>query len=306
MGYSGRYHAASLAAVFLALAVGILIGVGFGSDIVTGTAEDLERSLASDLDEARDRIGELEDELAAQADVTEALVPAVVGDRLRGREIALVALGGLDESLAADVRAALRGTGASLSEVAVVRQPPDSGVAAAAVRDGGARNEPRGAALDRAAFQAGRALARGGERFDRLREALFSRYSGEPGDVDGAVVVRQRPEDMSARDEADTDRLEQGLVQGLRSATPSGRAPIAVVGVEATDTEPSSIEFFADRGLATVDNVDQLPGRVSLVFALDGAEGNYGVKETADTLLPDLLSPPSLSFGTGTGGPGAE
>ena len=47
MGYSARYHAASLAAVFLALAVGILIGVGFGSDIVTGTADDLEQSLAS-------------------------------------------------------------------------------------------------------------------------------------------------------------------------------------------------------------------------------------------------------------------
>ena len=28
MGYSARYHAASLAAVFLALAVGILIGAG--------------------------------------------------------------------------------------------------------------------------------------------------------------------------------------------------------------------------------------------------------------------------------------
>jgi len=30
MGYSGRYHAASLAAVFIALAIGILIGVGLG------------------------------------------------------------------------------------------------------------------------------------------------------------------------------------------------------------------------------------------------------------------------------------
>ena len=49
MGYSARYHAASLAAVFLALAVGILVGVGFVSDVVSGTAEDLEQSLKSDL-----------------------------------------------------------------------------------------------------------------------------------------------------------------------------------------------------------------------------------------------------------------
>jgi hypothetical protein len=28
-----------------------------------------------------------------------------------------------------------------------------------------------------------------------------------------------------------------------------------------------------------------------MVFALLGAEGNFGVKETADSLLPDLLAP---------------
>ena len=47
MGYSGRYHAASLAAVFLALAIGILIGVGLGDDVVSSAAEDLEASLRS-------------------------------------------------------------------------------------------------------------------------------------------------------------------------------------------------------------------------------------------------------------------
>ena len=45
MGYSGRYHAASLAAVFLALAIGILIGVGLGHNVVSGTTKNLEQSL---------------------------------------------------------------------------------------------------------------------------------------------------------------------------------------------------------------------------------------------------------------------
>ncbi len=42
MGYSGRYHAASLAAVFLALAIGILIGVGLGHNVLSGAQRDLE------------------------------------------------------------------------------------------------------------------------------------------------------------------------------------------------------------------------------------------------------------------------
>jgi hypothetical protein len=37
LGYSARYHAASLVAVFLALAVGILIGAGLGDNLVSDT-----------------------------------------------------------------------------------------------------------------------------------------------------------------------------------------------------------------------------------------------------------------------------
>ena len=75
MGYSARYHAASLAAVFLALAIGILIGVGFGSDIVSGTADDLERSLQADLEEKSAQIDSLENELDSRARVRPGRLP---------------------------------------------------------------------------------------------------------------------------------------------------------------------------------------------------------------------------------------
>ena len=65
-----------------------------------------------------------------------------------------------------------------------------------------------------------------------------------------------------------------------------------VVGVEGSETEPSSISFFASHDLSTVDDVDLVSGQVSMVFALLGAEGNFGVKDSADRLLPDLLTPP--------------
>ena len=137
---------------------------------------------------------------------------------------------------------------------------------------------------------------RGGDRFDELRSALFRRYSGEPGDIDAVIVTRQRPDDLSPRATEDTDRVEAAIIDGMRNAGP-GQVPI--VGVERTDADESSIEFFAEHGAASVDNVDQLPGRVALVYALDGAEGAFGVKDTADALLPDLLAPASLGFGAG-------
>jgi hypothetical protein len=294
MGYSSRYHAASLAAVFLALAVGILIGVGFGSDIVNGTADDLEQSLASDLDRSRAQVDELQAQLDNEREFAAALAPAIVANRLRGREIAVVALGGLDDALAGDIRAALGPSGATLSQIAVVREPPDSGAVG-----GGRRRGSRDERLARAARRTGRSLVVGGGDFDQLRAAFFSRYSGEPGDVDGVVLVRQRPEDLSPRESAETDTVENGLIDGMRAALAgrSGQGFGALVGAERTTTDPSSIPFFAEHGAPSVDNVNEPSGRVALVYVLSGARGEYGVKETADALLPDLLAPTRLRFG---------
>jgi hypothetical protein len=290
MGFSARYHAASLAAVFLALAVGILIGAGLGSDVVSGTAEDLEDSLKSDLTEARDQIATLETDLAREREVSGLLYPVVVEDRLSGLEVAIVALGALPEEVTTNVEAALEPTGASVSSIAVVTEPPDAeGLtdALAGPREG---KLPRGTALDRAAIEAGEAMVRGGREFDAARDVLLERFSGLPGDVDAVVLVREPPDDLAARVQDDTERLEAGLIEGMRNAGAT------VVGVERSDDEDSSIEFFDGQGVSSVDSVDLRSGEVALVFALGGAEGSFGVKESADRLLPDLVAP---AVGTG-------
>ncbi len=50
-----RFFIITIVAVFLALGIGILIGVGFGDTVVSETQRDLERSLKGDLDDARER-----------------------------------------------------------------------------------------------------------------------------------------------------------------------------------------------------------------------------------------------------------
>jgi hypothetical protein len=286
MGYSARYHAASLAAVFIALAVGILIGVGFGSDVVSGTADDLQNSLEADVDRYREQAADLERELAEEHDFEQAIYPTVVADHLRGQRIAVIGLGGLSQSVTAEVESALGPTGGRIGEIAVVNLPP-SLEALASTRDGQrARELARGdgPALDQFAAAAGRRLVLGGPRFDELRGTLLGRYSGRPQGTDAVVVVRQRPDDLSAEDADSTDHLEQGIIEGLLS---TGRP---VVGVEQTTTDPSTIPFYAASGTSTVDDVDRTAGKVALVYALAGANGHFGVKDTADSLLPDLLT----------------
>lgn len=286
MGYSGRYHAASLAAVFLALAVGILIGVGFGSDVVTGTAESLEESLGSELTETRERTEELEAELQRERDFAQRLYPAIVGGRLAGERAAIVALGGLPEELSRAVEVAIDPAGASLAEIAVVAVPPSRDAIVEALLGAEGRRFSRREALRRAAVRAGKALGTGGQRFEDVRRSLLSRYSGEPGFVNDVVVFRQVPEDLEDGEAEGLERFEAGLIEGLEATGAT------VVGVERSDEETSSTESYQRHGIASVDSVDTLAGRVALVFTLGGAEGSFGTKETADRLIPDLLPPP--------------
>lgn len=283
MGYSARYHAASLAAVFLALAVGILIGIGFGSDVVTGTAEDLEESLGADLDEANERIAVLESELDRSNEFAQLAFPALVRGELTGDTVGVIGLGGLDEEASTAVRDAVEEAGGAVGQLGVVGEPPDIGAVLGAMRNDRAGALPRGEAFARAARRAGRLLVVGGPRFDAVREAMLDRYTGNPGDTDAVVVLRDRPPDLESREEADTEVLERELITGMRAAG------ARVIGVERSDAEESSIPFFEEHRLSTVDNVDQIAGRVALVWTLDGAEGSFGIKETADALLPERL-----------------
>jgi len=286
MGYSARYHAASLAAVFLALAIGILIGVGFGGDLLKGAKKDLEASLKGDLNAARSRSADLASQLNRSDEFGQRVYPSLVGDRLAGKRIGVLGLGGLPQGISGNVEDALAPTGAKLSAVAVLREPPDvPGIAAEIGPTRFARIRQDPALLDAFTRILGRQLINGGALLTKLRPQLFSRASGRLGALDGLIVVRDQPANLTPHEQAQTAQLEGGMLAG------AVRAGAPAVGVEQTTTDPSSTGFFADSGSASVDDVDDVSGQVAMVFALLGAEGQFGVKEGADRLLPDLLAP---------------
>ncbi len=131
----------------------------------------------------------------------------------------------------------------------------------------------------------GRQLVRGGTLLEPVRGHLFSRASGNFGALDGVIVVREQPQDMGPVQRSVSGRIESGMTSGITAThTPA-------VGVENSEAEASSISFFASNDLSSVDDVDLAAGRLATVFALLGAEGSFGVKSSADRLLPDLLAP---------------
>lgn len=285
MGYSARYHATSLIAVFIALAVGILIGAEFGGDALTNTRRDLEHSLVGNLQDARSRVDELNADLNRSDEFAERVYPVLTRDRLQGRRFAILALGNLPSDITGEVEEALAPTGGRLVGVGVVREPADvNGLAEdlAQTRLSDLRTNP--AALTELGTGLGRQLVVGGTLPDVVRGHLFSRASGSFGGLDGLIVVRDQPEDMGPAQREKTNQLETGLMNGVT------KTKVPAVGVETSTDDSSSISFFQSSDLASVDDVDLTAGKLAMVFAMLGADGSFGVKGSADQLLPDLLA----------------
>jgi hypothetical protein len=285
MGYSGRYHATSLVAVFLALAIGILIGAEFGGDALTSTRKNLEASLVNNLKDARSKTDELNGQLGRSNEFADRVYPVLTRDRLEGKRIAIIALGGLPSDDTNAVEEALGPTGAKLVGVGVVREPVDlNGLAGDLAKTRFADIADNPDTLTALGVGVGRQLVRGGTLPEVVRGHLFSRASGNFGALDGVIVARNQPQDLGPVQKATAGTLESGLASGITAT----RTP--AVGVESSTVEPSSISFFQANDLSSVDDVEMTAGHLALVFSMLGAEGSFGVKGSADRLLPDLLT----------------
>jgi len=280
MGYSGRYHAASLAAVFVALAIGILVGIALADDVVSSASDELEATLRGDRDEAQDEAEALTAELEQEREFGERIGPALVFGRLARERVGLLSLGDLpDDDTVEEVEQAVAAGGGDLTSIAVLSLPPDLPALAQAAggrfADGDATPAELGTAI-------GRQLMGGGPLIERIRDELFVRFTGDLSGVDRAVLVARPPEELQG-DLSGDERAFTSAMLGAIDETAAGSA-----GVERSTTDPTTLMTASNAGIATVDNIDQESGQVSLVFALDGAEGDFGTKEAATSLLPEL------------------
>ena len=289
-----RYHVASLAAVFLALIVGILVGVGISG---RGFVDKSERKkleariegLHSRLDATQQHAGDLSRQQQASAAFIKDAYPALMHDRLKGMRIALVFVGSIDGAVRENVETALGDADAKpLLRIRALKVPIDAGALDAILTGRPAFARYVGDdQLGRLGRALGKELVAGGDTplWDALSPRLVEeRFGGQKRPADGVVVVRSAPPQQQA-----TARLMRGLYAGLSA----GGAP--AVGVEASDHKPSAVKTFAQEGLSTVDDVDTAPGRPALALLLAGGDpGDYGLKDTAsDGILPPIQPLPA-------------
>ncbi len=71
----------------------------------------------------------------------------------------------------------------------------------------------------------------------------------------------------------------------------SRKKDIDIIGIEKLDVIYSYIASYKKLNISTVDNIDTAMGKVSLILAMEGRPGHYGLKDTAEDLVPNQELP---------------
>jgi hypothetical protein len=293
--FTWRYHVASLAAVFLALAVGILLGVAVSGKVSEATeslSEDEFDRIRQEAEQAR-QTAELSDRRRQAAeDLIERSYPALIDRRLEDQRFAILFLGPVQGDVRSAVERTLADAGSGRPGRLIALNTPidvqelddtllDDETLATYAEDGDDFSE-LGEALGREFISRGESPLWG-----LLSAQLVEERSGTSSlAVDGAIVIHSWGDDTEELSEARaTTTLFEGIVEGLKS----GGFP--VVGVETSGAlgDESHVDVYREQGVSSVDNVDTLMGRLALALVLAGGPpGHYGLKDTAS----DGVAPP--------------
>jgi outer membrane murein-binding lipoprotein Lpp len=292
-----RYHVVSIAAVFLALAVGVVLGAGGVSERLLSAVSTKSDDLGSQLQAVTADRDLLVAAQRASEDFAVRIGPAAVRGLLPNKTVALVTAGA--EPADRDAVAALIGqSGATLTGELALTPAVGDPARADQLRELTSQLLPTGAKLP-AASDTG-SLVGGllggvltgdsvdGRAADAVLTGLTSAGFVSPGDrpkpadlvlvLTGGALTGVDAGDAAAvmaRMAAELDRSGGGAVLAGRAGSADATGAVGVARADPAITA----------GLSTVDDVQTGPGRVSTVLALreqvDGRSGRYGTAVTA-------------------------
>lgn len=279
-----KYHLISLVAVFLALAVGILVGSSF----IAGTSvKGLEQQFVRLRDENRAQqttIGEMRDDALKHEEFDRAVAPILVANQLSQRRIAIIQTGDYSEA-AQSAKTAFEQAGATVASVTTLSnlgsEEAQTHIADAVQQITGetAQNDPSGRMLEMVAN-----CIVTGSYPDAIRTLEKNELLTTSGDYEHKVLRVVLVGGSRRRASLQAQHVDLVLIDKLHAAGVE-----TVVGAEPADAVTSYIPMYHRKSIPTVDNIDQPMGQVALVFAVAGENANFGIKRSADRVVPSSL-----------------
>jgi hypothetical protein len=309
-----RYHLVSIISIFLALAVGIVLGAGPLQATIGDTLGDQVVALRSEKQTLNDKLTASEKLVEASGEYESAVQPRVVEGRLTGHRVVVVVLPSADGTLADDLENVIPQSGAT-STGAVTVSPDWFDPTQAGDREQAARQAASALGL--------RGTASGDSLLDQvLAHLLVSRTDAasstqrttalkvlaDAGLVDSSVDDLA-PADLAivvsgdfAGTQATVDQRSEGLrailtglAQGSNGTVVAGGEPVAAAGQPVSSDAVSAVRSKSETAdvVATVDHARAGNGPGIVVLALEGLlddrVGHYGISTGATATVPRVL-----------------
>ena len=327
-----RYHLVSIVAVFLALAIGIVLG----STELQGPAYNLlnqtTSKLQNELDQATSQRDAAQQQASQEESYAQAVQPAVLRDLLRGQRLLIVAEPGAQPSVVSGLSAAAIDAGAtvtgqinlspkffdtsgttqdSLNQTTLgVAQTAGIALDASATYQQQAAQVIAAEILTTAPASSGSAGSRsvGGEQAASAATMLqayaasqFLTTTGEPA-TPAALVIVVTPQNAPA--DGSADQLDQVLVPLVQELAAKSAAAV-VAGSSSGSGAGSPIAVLRSNNVSsqvsTVDDADLVSGQTVAILALavqlgGGKAGSYGFTANGATAVaPSPVPTPAVS-----------
>jgi hypothetical protein len=310
-----RYHLVSIISIFLALAVGIVLGAGPLQGNLGSQLTDQVAALRTEKQALNDRLTASEKRAAASDDFARAVSGRVTGQRLAGRQAVVIVLPSADGKLVDLAEEAVTTSGASVKATVTInadwfdpaKEQERADAATAATSTLGVSSTLTGdALLDQvlARLTVSREAVTASESRTAALAVLTdaglidsSTGAVEPSDL--AVVVSG---DQSG-DQAEIERwngavrgLVRQLAEGSSGAVVAGPAPVPPAGQTLTSDAVAAIraDEAAARIVSTVDHAGDATGPTIVVLALEaellGQVGHYGTADGATATVPKVAT----------------
>lgn len=311
-----RYHLVSIVSIFLALAVGIVLGAGpLEGDIGTRLTEQMT-ALRADKAQLRTELDAARKGAAARDTFSAAVAPAVMKGRLTGKTVALVVAPGADADLVKNTTASLVSAGARVGSTVTLtdswadpskttlRTNVATPFSALGRAPAGASNPDQ---------LAGRVLARAiladvDRPTERLTGSAITALTGlKAGDLINVAPEEVLPASsviflggpVKGSDQLDSDARLSAYVQLAQLFEAEGSAVVVAAKTDTADLAKSADlvaavrqESDAAKVISTVDDADLPMGLGTLVLALEqqyaGDSGQYGLAGDAKAIVSEL------------------
>jgi Copper transport outer membrane protein, MctB len=261
-----RYHLISLISVFLALAIGILLGVAMADRGVVSNRMAAEiTSIQRQFDQQQKEIDKKDEQIAKQQGVLDGMSQVIVTNRLQGVDVALVTGPYADQDVARNVQSDLDAAGANIISVEPL-PPPEPAETTVLENTSLQAMTPLG---KRYSNLARGTLGLSGEDHERPEIVIFVGGGSTPPDAP--------PNTRDALQDAETKMFEVWLDNGVR-----------VIAAEPLHAGHTEVALFKNVGIPSITNADEPAGRAAIIECAASAdcEGTYGTKASATDPFP--------------------